>query len=109
MNPTGTKTWAVVGLVIGLAAAGCGEPDVIGAYCSVHDYCFAGYDLADCMDARKIEEREAIAVGEACHEAYLAFHSCIGELSCSDLDEYYEDGSHCGTEHSAWQSRCSTD
>lgn len=109
MDSTGTKICVVVGLIVGVAAVGCGDPDLIGSYCSVHNYCFAGYDLADCMDARETEEEEAIAVGEACHEAFLAFHECIGELSCSDLDEYYEDSSHCGTPYSAWQSRCSTD
>lgn len=109
MNPTGTRTSVVMGLILGLAVVGCGDPDVIASYCNLHSYCFAGYDNADCVDEREVDQDLAVASGEACHEAFVRFHECIGDLSCSMLDEYYSDSLHCGTEYSAWQSRCTTD
>jgi hypothetical protein len=106
MNPGSNKIWLVTGLVFGLAMAGCGDSDVVAAYCNLHDYCYAGSDYIECMDLQESQQEEALAGGQICHDAFLRFHECIGELSCSMLDEYYADGAHCGTEYSAWQSRC---
>lgn len=105
MNPTGNRIAAVVVLLLGLGMAGCDDENVVGAYCNLHSYCYTdNYD--DCMETGKFQEEQAISIGEVCHEAFLDFHRCISELSCSDLDEYYTDRSHCGTELAAWENRC---
>lgn len=105
MNPIGIRLAIVAALILGLGMAACDDEDIVGAYCSLHSYCYTdSYD--DCMQTREFQEEQAISVGEVCHEAFLEFHKCIGELSCNDLDEYYTDTSHCGTEFNAWENRC---
>ena len=82
---------------------------MLAEYCTLQDYCFEGSDYAECMDTRETQQDEALAVGQICHDAFLRFHACIGELSCAMLDEYYADKDHCGTEYSAWQNRCNVE
>jgi hypothetical protein len=95
-----------VGITLGLVTGGCGDPDPLGAYCSVQSYCFAGVDYAQCIDDVRATEALAIAKGQVCLDAFSAFHECVGELSCADLDAYYADGAHCGTRHAAYEASC---
>ena len=105
MNPKSIRLVVVAAILLGLGTAGCEDENVIGAYCNLHSYCYSdSYD--NCVQTREYQEEQAVTLGEECHNAFLAFHECIAELSCPALDEYYTDGSHCGTEHAAWQNRC---
>ncbi len=107
------RIWVVMGLLFGLmfgmAVAGCGDSNVVITYCSLHDYCFAGTEYDECMDTREVLQEEALAGGAACHDAFVLFHQCVGELSCMMLDEYYEDGAYCSTEYAVYQNRCYRD
>lgn len=106
MNPTVTRMMMVMGLLFGLSAVGCGDPDAVASYCNRYNYCFEDYDTVGCLEDRAGLEELAVGQGDECHAAFLSFHDCIGELSCSDLDDYLADNAHCGTAFNVWQNRC---
>ncbi len=101
------KYWLGAGLVILLGTASCSDSDPIGGYCGIVSYCYVGTEYADCMESQESEEQSALAEGALCHEAFLAFHDCMAERSCTELDAFYAEGDYCGASYAVWQSRCS--
>ena len=79
-------------------SASCTRACALENQCYDDDFDCAGY----CSDLAT----DSAGIGEACVEAETAYQACLADLSCDQLDAFYNDGTHCGEQENTVMNEC---